>query len=285
MEVSPPRGKSNNLMSQRLKDAHRVCSLRVLLIVMSLIVLPSFTILARSGNSSRPVEVLAPVGAQLVSAQPDPSLPARATTREIVGFSRADWNDTTLGTIDPKVFELALGVARCAVKSGAVKDPSTLTVIDYSKPSTTDRLFVYNLRSHELMYHELVAHSMGSGDNYATMFSNEPETHRSSIGLFVTEDTYVGKNGYSLRLNGLDTGFNDRARERAIVMHGAPYVNTTFAKAQGRIGRSWGCPALREAVARQVIDTLKGGNLVFSYYPDERWLSSSKYLGDCDAAN
>src|SRR2546425_9500091 len=84
-----------------------------------------------------------------------------------------------------------------------------------------------------LLYEELVAHGQGSGENMPTRFSNEPETHRSSLGLFVTEDAYVGKNGYSLRLNGLDTGFNDHALERAIVMHGAPYVSADFAKSQG----------------------------------------------------
>ena len=96
------------------------------------------------------------------------------------------------------------------------------------------------LRTRELLYQELVAHGQGSGDNVASLFSNEPETHRSSLGLFVTEDTYTGKNGYSLRLNGLDTGFNDRARERAIVMHGAPYVSAELARTRGRLGRSWG---------------------------------------------
>jgi hypothetical protein len=182
------------------------------------------------------------------------------------------------------VLELAFNAASCAVRAGSVQSPATLTVIDYSKPSTEKRLWVYDMRTRAVLYEELVAHGSGTGDNLARSFSNEPETHKYSLGLFVTEETYVGKNGYSLRLNGLDEGFNDRARERAIVMHGAPYVNETFAQAQGRLGRSWGCPALREAVARQVIDLVKGGNLVFAYYPDAQWLKTSQYLGDCAAA-
>ena len=117
---------------------------------------------------------------------------------------------------------MALSAAKCAVRSGAVADPATLTVIDYSRPSTEKRLWVFDLRSREMVYEELVAHGQGSGGNVPTLFSNEPETHRTSLGLFVTEDTYVGKNGYSLRLDGLDRGFNDRARDRAIAMHGAP---------------------------------------------------------------
>ena len=195
----------------------------------------------------------------------------------------ATWNAASLGTIDAHVFELALNAAECAVRSGAVADPSTLTVIDYSKPSTEKRLWVFDLRSHDLLYEELVAHGQGSGDNLANVFSNDPDTHASSLGLFLTEDTYVGKNGYSLRLKGLDEGFNHRAGERAIVIHGAAYVSEEFVKQNGRLGRSWGCPALREGVAREVIDRVRGSGIVFSYYPNQDWLESSKYLNDCPA--
>lgn len=186
--------------------------------------------------------------------------------------------------IDSDVFELAFSAASCAMRAGSAQAPATLTVIDYSRPSTEKRLWVFDMSTRALLYEELVAHGQGTGDNYATAFSNTPETHRSSLGLFVTDEAYVGKNGYSLRLNGLDQGFNDRARERAIVMHGAPYVSEAFAGAQGRLGRSWGCPALRESIAREVIDRVKGGGLLFAYYPDQQWLKTSKYLGDCAAA-
>ncbi len=125
--------------------------------------------------------------------------------------------------------------------------------------------------------------TQGTGANLATKFSNENESHQTSLGLFVTDTAYVGKNGYSLRLDGLDEGFNDRARERAIVMHGAPYVSEAFVKANGRLGRSWGCPAVSDAVARELIDRVKGGSLVFAYYPDAEWLKTSKYLGGCGA--
>ena len=199
-------------------------------------------------------------------------------------FKLSDWTPASRGTIDAKVFSLALDAASCAVRSGAVDGPSTLSVIDYSRPSTSPRLWVFDLESRELLYEELVAHGQGSGGNLATQFSNTEDSHQSSLGLFVTEGTYVGRNGYSLRLNGLDRGFNDRARERAIVVHGAPYVDAKLALAQGRLGRSWGCPALREAVARDLIDRVKGGSLVFAYYPDPLWLASSAYLGGCRAA-
>jgi hypothetical protein len=223
--------------------------------------------------------------APATSARTSKVASARPTRAAAAPAPLAAWDEKAIATIDPKVFQLALGAAQCAVRAGRVDDPETLTVIDYSKPSTSRRLWVFDLRSRELVYQELVAHGQGSGDNLPTAFSNDAETHRSSIGLFVTRDTYIGKNGYSLRLDGLDAGFNDHARDRAIVMHGAPYVSADFAKAHGRLGRSWGCPALPAAIARSVIDRVKGGSLVFSYYPDQRWLQSSQFLGDCQAAN
>ena len=199
-----------------------------------------------------------------------------------MNFSRADF-DGELGTIDTSVLDLALGAASCAVRSGAVDAPDTLTVIDYSRPSTEERLWVFDLRAHELLYEELVAHGQGTGANLAKKFSNDNESHQTSLGLFVTGSTYVGKNGYSLRLDGLDEGVNHRARERAIVMHGAPYVSAEFAKANGRLGRSWGCPDVSNEVARPLIDRVKEGGLVFAYYPDADWLRTSKYLGGCRA--
>src|SRR5262249_19082108 len=196
-------------------------------------------------------------------------------------FATSSWNHASLGAIDRHVFDLALGAAYCAVQSGAVAAPSTLTVIDYSKPSGAKRLRVFALQSGPLLFQELVAPGQGSGDNFARAFSNGPESHQSSLGLFETRDTYSGKNGYSLRLKGLDAGFNDRALERAIVMHGAPYVSEQAVKSLGRLGRSWGCPALRLAVAHEVIDRIRGNGLVFAYYPDPRCLASSRFLGSC----
>ena len=180
--------------------------------------------------------------------------------------------------LSPHVLELAISAVRCAVNTGELERPKTLTVIDYSLPSTEPRLWVFEVASGRLLFKELVAHGRNTGENMATRFSDTPESRQSSIGLFVTDETYVGSNGYSLRLDGLEPGFNGRARERAIVMHGAPYVNASLASSQGRIGRSWGCPALREAIARNVIDTIRDGGVIFSYYPDDDWLRTSRFL-------
>jgi hypothetical protein len=112
----------------------------------------------------------------------------------------------------------------------------------------------------------------------AQRFSNIDGTHQTSLGLFRTADTYIGKNGYSLRMQGLEPGTNDAAMSRAIVMHGAPYVNTAQARTKGRLGRSWGCPAVRPEIARQVIDSLKNGQMIFSFYPDSGWLKRSPFI-------
>lgn len=196
-------------------------------------------------------------------------------------FSPEGWGGADVARIAPPVLELALRAARCATASGTVTAPATLTIIDYSRPSTEPRLWVLDFESRQVVYEELVAHGQGSGGNLARRFSNVPDSHQTSLGLFRTDSTYVGRNGYSLRLDGLDRGFNDRARERAIVMHGAPYVDRATARIQGRLGRSHGCPAVRDEVARELIDRIKGGDLVFAYYPDPEWLERSRFLTAC----
>jgi hypothetical protein len=189
----------------------------------------------------------------------------------------------TRAGVSPDVLNLALEAVSCGVASGDLQPPPTLTLIDYSLPSTRRRLWVFDLHSGKILFNELVAHGRNSGDNMATRFSDAMDSLESSIGLFRTAGTYIGHNGYSLRLDGLEPGFNGHARERAIVMHGAAYVNAQVAKAIGRLGRSFGCPALREAVARKVIDTVRDGGVLFSYYPDPAWLKESKFL-NCSAA-
>ena len=185
--------------------------------------------------------------------------------------------------LSPRVFSMALDAMASARARGVSGRDDLLTIIDYSLPSTRPRLWVLDLENGKVLYHELVAHGSGSGDNYATRFSNNMDSHQTSLGLFVTGGTYEGGNGYSLKLRGLDRGFNDRAEERHIVMHGAWYVSPEHARAQGRLGRSWGCPALSQQSAGQVIDTIKGGSFVFSYSgKDQDWFQkASSSLNTC----
>lgn len=167
--------------------------------------------------------------------------------------------------LSPKVLTMALDAVSSARAGGVYGRDDLLTVIDYSLPSTKQRLWVLDLANGEVLFHELVAHGAGTGDNYATRFSNVKDSRQTSLGLFLTGGTYEGGNGYSLKLQGLDRGINDLAEERHIVMHGAWYVNPEHVRGHGRIGRSWGCPALSEQIAPRVIDTIKGGSFVFSY--------------------
>ncbi len=179
--------------------------------------------------------------------------------------------------LNPQVLQSALSAMQCAVNNGA-SQARHLAVIDYSMPSTARRLWIFDLTSKKLVLRELVAHGQNSGENFATRFSNSEGSFQSSLGLFRTRESYQGANGYSLRMDGLEPGINDRARDRDIVIHGASYVNPLWSQRQGRIGRSQGCPAVRPQVARQIVDNLKNGQFMFAWYPDQRWLKSSAYL-------
>ncbi|HDZ48133.1 hypothetical protein LCGC14_0025970 [marine sediment metagenome] len=178
----------------------------------------------------------------------------------------------------PEALRLAAQALNCAEPNA-----ERLAVIDYSLPSTEPRLWVFDLHQHKLLFEELVSHGQGSGDAHAETFSNTPDSHQSSIGLFRTMNSYYGRNGYSLRLNGLEPNVNDLAYERAIVIHGADYVSDDFISQTGRLGRSHGCPAVREDVTYPLIDSLKEDQYVFAYYPDAEWLATSAFLG-CTAA-
>lgn len=203
--------------------------------------------------------------------------PALAAGSAPASFVRADG-------LSPRVLSLALDAVACAKAHGVSGRGDLLTVIDYSLPSTEPRLWVLDLARGKVLFHELVAHGSGSGDNYATRFSNVPDSRQTSLGLFLTGGTYEGGNGYSLTLRGLDPGVNDLAEARHIVMHGAWYVSPEHARSHGRIGRSWGCPALSVAIARPVIDTIKEGSFVFAYTGQREWYQkASSSLRACAA--
>jgi hypothetical protein len=197
-------------------------------------------------------------------AAPEPPLPiAVAPTADL--WPRSD------------VLDLALHAYACGEREGRFRRP-VLTVIDYSLPSNEPRLWVIDLASRRVLYHELVAHGERSGETLAVAFSNQIGSHESSLGLFRTDEVYTGQYGYALRLSGLEPGVNDNARERAIVFHGDPDVGPAAIAQWGTIGTSWGCPALPEDVSAEVIDCIAGGSAVFAYYPDADWLRESRYL-------
>ncbi len=167
----------------------------------------------------------------------------------------------------PAVLAAALAAREALLARAEVARPHLMTIIDYTRPSTERRLWVIDLQAGKVLFHELVAHGRNSGGNLARAFSNTPDSLMTSLGAFLTGTTYVGTNGYSLRLLGLDPGLNDNAMTRAIVMHGADYVSAATAARLGRLGRSWGCPAVPSTVARPLIDRIKGGSIVYAYGP------------------
>jgi hypothetical protein len=161
---------------------------------------------------------------------------------------------------------------------GTLNDRNLLTIIDFSKPSTEKRFFTIDLQNQKVKFHTYVAHGKNTGENLAASFSNKVHSNQSSMGFYVTGETYVGSKGYSLRLDGKDKKYNDQIRNRAVVIHEADYVSESWIKRYGRLGRSQGCPALPKELSKKVIDTIKDRTAIFAYYPDELYLTSSKYL-------
>jgi len=179
--------------------------------------------------------------------------------------------------ISQRTLDWALRAYARARERGDVERP-LVSIIDYALPSTEKRLWVLDLEHGQVLFHELVAHGRQSGDNEARAFSNIVGSHQSSLGVFRTGGDYWGEHGISLRLEGLEPGWNDRAMDRAIVLHGAPYVSEQFAERWGRIGRSFGCPAVRPAIADSLIRTIRQGTLLFASYPDSAYAAGSAYV-------
>ena len=181
--------------------------------------------------------------------------------------------------LKPSLAKLAIEAFYNAKKLGiSISSKPIITIIDYSLPSTQKRLWVLDINQNKVLHTSMVAHGRHSGENYTTNFSNRIGSLQTSVGLFLTDTTYFGRDGYSLRIKGLEKGFNDNAETRYIVLHGAPYVSKEFVAAAGRVGRSYGCPAVESPLAKPIINTIKNGTLILSFYPDKKWLSNSRFV-------
>lgn len=200
----------------------------------------------------------------------------QAVKKDIIQLKAEKILENAVG-LNQQVLELAL-VAHGNAKRKGQTDKQILTVVDYSLPSTQKRIWVINLINNEVLFHDYVAHGVNSGGKYTTNFSNEEGSRSSSFGVFLTSNTYHGKHGYSLRLDGLEEDLNHNARRRAIVMHGGTYVSTAAINTIGRLGRSWGCFTLRQHLNKPVIDTVRNKTVIFAYYPNFKWLATSRYL-------
>jgi hypothetical protein len=175
------------------------------------------------------------------------------------------------GKLDFQIFENAIK----SLDEMEYGNEDIVSIIDFSKPSIEKRLFILDLKNQKLLHHTYVAHGKNTGANVATSFSNRKGSNQSSLGLYRTGESYQGKHGYSLRLDGLEKGFNDNARSRAVVIHSAWYVSEDFINKHGRLGRSFGCPALPVDVSKEIIDLIKGGSCLYIYADDTNYLENS----------
>jgi len=183
----------------------------------------------------------------------------------------------TVTDLHPNVLRLALDAYYCAKEQG-IGEKQLLTIIDYSLPSSEKRLWVLDLSTNKVIMHTLVAHGKHTGGLMAQHFSDISGSKQTSLGLFLTEKSFRGPDGYSLRIKGLEDGYNDKVEHRVVVIHGAWYVSDSFAKKHGYLGRSWGCPAVPLNEVKELIDDIKEGTLMFAYYPDKKWLDDSTFL-------
>jgi len=186
--------------------------------------------------------------------------------------------------LDFAVFRYALIGYYNLKRRDAISKRGIISIIDYRKSCNEKRFYVIDLINKKVLYHTLVAHGRHSGEIYARYFSNEPGSLKSCLGFFVTGDIYDGDHGYSLYLYGKERRFNNKARARRIIVHGAYYVRRSFIKQNGRIGRSQGCPALPAGPHIDIIDTIVGGTCLFQFYDDKRYLEKSALLDGAEAA-
>lgn len=185
---------------------------------------------------------------------------------------------STSSDIDPRALDLALRGYFNLKRQGLIRREGILTLIDFDKPSDSDRLYVINVENGSVIQSSLVAHGKGSGEIMATRFSNIPGSNESSLGFYLTDTTYLGRHGYSLVLKGLDPGINDNAEMRSIVIHGAEYVSREYIRRFGHLGRSQGCPAISFENCQQVIDLIKDGTCLFIYHSEKDYATRSGVL-------
>lgn len=241
------------------------------LIRYALALLPMLLLLANSTSSdiTKKSPATSGTGIAAVSAGPGPM--------NSPGELFEAWNLEAAG-LSRDAFEKAARGYEVLQSRSLLKKDNLLTIIDYSKPSSQKRLFVLDMITGNILFNSLVAHGRNSGLDYATDFSNSGQSHKSSLGFFITLDTYKGGNGYSLKLKGCEAGINDNAFKRAIVMHGAGYVHENFIRRNGYLGRSYGCPAVPLGLTKKIIDVIKGGSCMFLYYPSKNYITRSKIL-------
>ena len=228
--------------------------------------LPTLDPLPANANSSTCIADFIPY------LNPDSPLPPPITLAEVNALLHQE-----APTLNANVINKVLTTLTCANKYN-VDHNDILTVIDYSLPSSAKRLWIFDLQEKKLLFHTYVSHGIKSGVLSSTYFSNRNNSKASSVGVYKTDQIYYGRHGLSLKLDGLERGFNDNASNRSVVMHGGWYVEEEFIKKYGRAGRSWGCPAVPDDLHASIINTIKNHSLFVMYYPNDHWFSTSKFL-------
>lgn len=206
------------------------------------------------------------------------ALPVKSTLPILIDKFKTAYSENTFELPALDLLQTALSGYELLNKEHSIDRPEVLTIIDFSLPSHQERLWVLDLVEAKVLYHCLVSHGRNSGDIMAEKFSNKPGSYISSPGFYTTGETYFGKHGFSLKLDGIEYGINDKARERAIVVHGADYVSSEFIEKNGRLGRSLGCPAVPVELSREIIETIKDGTCLFVFTATESYMSKSPVM-------
>lgn len=216
------------------------------------------------------------------------SLAAKTAHPKTASLNRYNFNDSITNLYNAigleesglgyDAFRYAMVGYHALKNEGKLSNKNLISIIDFTKASTEKRFYTIDLDTYKVRFHSLVSHGRNTGQNLAKNFSNIPHSNQSSLGFYVTGETYVGSKGYSLRLDGVDGKFNSNMRKRAVVMHAADYVSEEWIEKYGRLGRSQGCPALPNKISREVIDTIKEKTMIFAYFKDEDYFEASAYL-------
>jgi hypothetical protein len=265
--IFTPTKKRSTSVKKALKGFYLLMSS----LFITLIHLPfSFAKLSAPDLSARDKKVVA--SPQLLPA-PSPTPGGFFSMKSIYDSLHLD-----LSGLSRQAYDYALKGWEKLINQGRIVNSSVMAIVDFSQPSTQKRLYVLDMENYKVLFNTLVAHGRNSGKEMANSFSNRPSSFKSSPGFYITGDTYNGENGYSLKLTGVEKGINDKALDRAIVMHGADYVNESWINTQGYIGRSLGCPAVPRKDAADIINTIKSGACLFIYAPTGQYVSHSSLL-------
>lgn len=206
--------------------------------------------------------------------------PVVSNSKKLIAQAKALYDSLKLkrAGLSKKAFEFAWRGYQYMLSKRMLRNPAVLSICDFSQSSRRKRLYIIDLEAMKLLINTHVAHGRNSGSEYAKTFSNSMESHKSSLGFYITKQPYWGGHGFSLEIEGLERGINDKANERKIVVHGSDYVGDQFLRSNRFSGRSFGCPAIPSTVTAKVINTIKNGSCLFIYHPTKNYISKSKIL-------